>query len=255
MKDLLAPLAPLALAVLAAGCDLGSDPELSASINGGGVYYEPTTFFSASVFELDGVDLSYPELEIEWLLDGTVIAREAPLLLHEKVGYQDLSIEVDLESLTVGEHELTFRAWTEDGRDVETSTSFETRDAVRMESFQLTSGIDDGFKGGTELEMHMYDPSSGQFLGCTPVAEGQWPVLLRPNGQVVELADLGQSLQLVFIEDDDGSPCPSEQGTASSWGDTDDWLGSVTATREQIIEGVTLEDGIVRVTLGEGRGY
>lgn len=252
MKKLLAPLAALTLG--AAGCDLASDPELTVTINGGGVYYEPSTFFSANVVAVDGTDLSYPEIEIEWRLDGVVIGRETPYV-YEGIGYQTPAVEVDLASLAVGEHEITFRAWTEDGLEVESTTPFETRDGALMKSFHLTSGIDDGYKGGVELEMHMYDPATSQFLGCTPVAEGEWPVLLRPNGQIAELDDIGQGLQLVFIEDDDGLPCPSEQGISASWGDTDDWLGTITVTRQQFIDGVNLQDGLVSITLGQGRGY
>lgn len=247
---------PVALTLAAApGCNLMSEPELSAFLPEGGVSYAPSMFVSASVFALDGSEMSYPAIEVEWELDGDVIARGEPRLLGEQFGYEDLSLELDLESLPVGEHELTFRAWTEDGLEAESSMAFETRDALRMESFFLTSAIDDGYKGGAELELHLYDPANGQFLGCSAIWEGDAPVLLRPNGEVMELAAMGDSLQLVFVEDDDGMPCPSEQGIASSWGDTDDWLGSVTVTRQQMIDGVTLQDGLVQVTLGQGRGH
>ncbi|WP_437562815.1 hypothetical protein [Sorangium sp. So ce542] len=169
-----------------------------------------------------------------------------------------------------GEHTVVAIVADEEGNVGRDSASIHVRDGVFVQEIQISNQPDDGvFGGGLDVEVHLRDAQSDQFLGCAGDADGMVSVIndderftvaarfQRANvGGPLPFAEIADSDILMRVVEDDADACPAPDSGSVDTNDNDDDLVGVSAS----IDAATLRSGwvstfddVVHVKLLAGR--
>ena len=209
--------------------------------------------------ELELVDRSPLELDIQ--IDGDVISTQT-------VGDDDgcalgcsVTYTWDNRDVAAGAHDIEVIASDPLGHALSWSTQVSLADVPYISDIGVTG--EDDFFGTLEVEAHLIDGSTGEWLGCSGEGSGLrevdgndvvYPVAAwfeRPDTPILTLDSLGQRQLRVRVIEDDNGPCPGPEVAE------DDFIGeSASFSSAQIDSLDALSFGnVIHLELATGRPF